>query len=62
MAAARRADLPDNLLLMPADPGSFLRSRKFAEPAMKKTYEKPRLVKKGRLSAVTANGATSLTF
>ncbi|AZO58409.1 MAG: lasso RiPP family leader peptide-containing protein [Mesorhizobium sp.] len=47
---------------MPADPGSFLRSRKFAEPAMKKTYEKPRLVKKGRLSAVTANGATSLTF
>ncbi|MCT2579497.1 MULTISPECIES: lasso RiPP family leader peptide-containing protein [unclassified Mesorhizobium] len=29
---------------------------------MKKTYEKPRLVKKGRLSAVTANGATSLTF
>ncbi|WP_143749041.1 MULTISPECIES: lasso RiPP family leader peptide-containing protein [unclassified Mesorhizobium] len=29
---------------------------------MKKAYERPRLVKKGRLSAVTANGATSFTF
>ena len=29
---------------------------------MKKTYEKPRLAKKGRLSAITANGASSLTF
>ncbi|RWM92633.1 MAG: putative RiPP precursor [Mesorhizobium sp.] len=29
---------------------------------MKKTYGKPSLVKKGRLSAITANGASSLTL
>ncbi|RUW49810.1 putative RiPP precursor [Mesorhizobium sp. M1A.F.Ca.ET.072.01.1.1] len=29
---------------------------------MKKAYERPGLVKKGRLSAITANGASSFTF
>ncbi|RUZ80195.1 putative RiPP precursor [Mesorhizobium sp. M7A.F.Ca.US.006.01.1.1] len=29
---------------------------------MKKTYAKPTFVKKGKLSAVTANGSTSATL
>ncbi|MER8446330.1 putative RiPP precursor [Mesorhizobium sp. M1066] len=29
---------------------------------MKKTYSKPAFVKKGKLSAVTANGSTSATM
>ncbi|TJV25023.1 MAG: putative RiPP precursor [Mesorhizobium sp.] len=29
---------------------------------MKKTYAKPTFVKKGKLSAVTANGSTSATI
>jgi hypothetical protein len=32
------------------------------EIAMKKTYSKPAFVKKGKLSAVTANGSTSATM
>lgn len=40
--------------------GSSSRFHEYGERAMKKTYEKPTLVKKGRLSAVTANGGGSL--
>jgi hypothetical protein len=45
--------------LVPLGRGAGFQSRKLEMGNMKKTYSKPVLVKKGKLSQITANGASN---